>query len=270
MLDSRKREIRAKAEEFRDNCKIGKYGIIDIFEECSRRRYKLFRYPLGENGDMGFAHKRDQDIIVFTNSSIRLSREIFTLAHEFGHIELHFGNDYSFVDNSQTVFGKTQESIEQEANYFAACLLLPEDVLRKFFDLEFSSVGEKKLSAIDITKIMSEFKVSFEMVLNRLADMGLIDADEKKRLDNEKNLKRVGNLLKATGGDCRLNVASLETALPFEYLDYVIYNFNHGVIPKETLVKALDCYGFSIEDIYDKIIEPSDEELDLDELMGGM
>lgn len=270
MLDSRKREIRIKAEEFRNNCKVGKYGIINLFEECNRNNYKLLRYPLGETADMGVALKRDGDIIIFTNSSVRLSREIFTLAHEIGHIVLHFGKESSFVDNHQTLFGKSEIIAEQEANFFAACLLMPKDAVYKFFELEFPEIKDEKLSAIDITRIMSEFKVSFEMVLIRLEELKIIDSNERIRLDNEKNINRVGNMLRAAGGDRRLNEASKEICLPFEYLNYVIYNYNHNAIPKETLMRTLAYYNFSFEDVSDKITEPEEDELDLEELIGGM
>ena len=62
MQETRKREIRIKADSFRANCKIGRYGIIDLFKECERMDYKLLRYPLGENADLGFMTKRDNDI----------------------------------------------------------------------------------------------------------------------------------------------------------------------------------------------------------------
>ena len=39
MQDSRKREIRIKADYFRANCKISRYGIINLFKECERMRY---------------------------------------------------------------------------------------------------------------------------------------------------------------------------------------------------------------------------------------
>lgn len=269
MLESRKREIRIKADAYRKNCKVSRYGIIDLFEECSRN-YKMLRYPLGENADMGFALKRDEDIIIFTNSSLRLSREIFTLAHEIGHIELHFGKEKSFVDNHYTVFGKSNETAEQEANYFAACLLMPKDEVEKFFDLELSNIEGGNLSAFDITRLMSEFKVSFDMVINRLKELDIIEENEAMCLDNEKNIHRVGNMLKATGGDRRLNEASLEIFLPFEYLDYTIYNYNRGAIPKETLQNALVYYGFTWEDVRDKVVETLDEEIDIDELLGGL
>lgn len=53
MQDSRKREIRIKADSFRVKCKISRYGIIDLFKECERLGYKLLRYPLGDNADLG-------------------------------------------------------------------------------------------------------------------------------------------------------------------------------------------------------------------------
>ena len=108
------------------------------------------------------------------------------------------------------------------------------------------------------------------MALNRLRELDIIDDNVKMCLDTEKNVNRVGNMLRATGGDRRLNEASNEIALPFEYLDYVIFNYNKGVIPKETLQKALDCYGFALEDVKDKIVEVSEEELDIEDMLGGL
>lgn len=132
MQDSMKREIRIKADSFRVKCKISRYGIIDLFKECERLGYKLLRYPLGDNADLGFAVKKDNDIVIFTNSCSRLSREIFTLAHEIGHVILHLNDESSFID------------------------------------LGIQDFGEKGLSAMDIARIMSEFNVSFDMALNRI------------------------------------------------------------------------------------------------------
>lgn len=77
MQESRRKDIRRTAAVVREKCKVSRYGIIDLFKECARLGYKLIRYPLGENADLGFTIKKDQDIVIFTNSSIRLSREIF-------------------------------------------------------------------------------------------------------------------------------------------------------------------------------------------------
>lgn len=272
MQDSRKREIRIKADSFRVKCKISRYGIIDLFKECERLGYKLLRYPLGDNADLGFAVKKDNDIIIFTNSCSRLSREIFTLAHEIGHVILHLNDESSFIDDSITINGRSTDKKEQEANYFAACLLMPTDDVGRFIDLGIQDFGEKGLSAMDIARIMSEFNVSFDMALNRLESLGIIDLKQKLCLDNERIMKKVGNLLRSVGGNAKLNEPSNVIDIPHEYIDYVIYNYNHNAVPKETLEKVLACYQLSIEDISDKLVsfDDDDGDDDLDDLIGGL
>ena len=271
MQDSRKREIRIKADSFRVKCKISRYGIIDLFKECERLDYKLLRYPLGDNADLGFAVKKDNDIVIFTNSCSRLSREIFTLAHEIGHVILHLNDESSFIDDSITINGRSTDEKEQEANYFAACLLMPADDVGRFIDLGIQDFGEKGLSAMDIARIMSEFNVSFDMALNRLETLGIIDPNQKLCLDNERTMKKVGNLLRSVGGNAKLNEPSNVIDIPYEYIDYVIYNYNHNAVPKETLEKVLACYQLSIDDINDKLIPPTDDDDDdLDDLIGGL
>ena len=139
------------------------------------------------------------DIIVFTNTSSRLSREIFTLAHEIGHVILHMGSNVSFIDDSVTISDRSTDEMEKEANYFAACLLMPEDRVREFLDLEINDFKKNGLSAMDIARIMSEFSVSFDMALNRLEYLGKIDYIQKVQLESERNQRRVSNLLRSVG-----------------------------------------------------------------------
>ncbi|MGN0482963.1 MAG: ImmA/IrrE family metallo-endopeptidase [Lachnospiraceae bacterium] len=271
MRNSRKKEIRIKANAFREKCKVSRYGIIDLFKECIRCGYKLIRYPLGEKADLGFTMKKDQEIIIFINTSTRLSREIFTLAHEIGHIILHIQGSTTFIDNTNTISSKSMDEKEQEANYFAVCLLMPEEELRKFLDLEMENFKENRWNVMDIARIMSEFSVSFDMTLNTLENLRLITTSERIRLDNEKNQTRVGNLLRSVGGNGKLNEVCNTIDIPHEYIDYVIYNYNHKAIPKETLEKALAYYHLEMDDIKDKLIDVEEEDTDdLDELIGGL
>ena len=106
--------------------------------------------------------------------------------------------------------------------------------------------------------------------LNRLESLGKIDSRQKVCLETEKAEKRVGNLLRSIGGNARLNIAGNEIDIPHEYIDYVIYNYNHNAIPKETLEKVLDCYQLNIEDISDRLVTFSETADDLDELIGGL
>ena len=271
MQAGRRRESRIKADAFRENCKVSCYGIVDLFKDCTRIGYKLLRYPLGEVADLGFTLMKDNDIVIFTNTCSRLSREIFTLAHEIGHVVLHLSDDASFIDDNITISDRSIDEKEQEANYFAACLLMPADEVDRFLDLKLASFSEKGLSAMDIVRIMSEFNVSFDMVLNRLENLGKINISDKVNLGNERNEKRVGNLLRSVGGNSRLNVPSNEIDIPYEYIDYAIYNYNHNAIPKETLERALAYYQLSIEDISDRLVKHQEgKEDNLNDLIGGL
>lgn len=270
MQESRKREIRREAHLLREKCKVDRYGVVDLFKACERLEYKLLRYPLGEEADLGFVMKKDKDTVVFTNTSVRLARETFTLAHEMGHIALHLGNTSTFIDDAITIAGRSTDEKEREANYFASCLLMPEEEVDKFLDFEIEDFGRNGLTAMDIARIMSEFNVSFEMALNRLENLGKINGNEKIKLDNQRIQLRVGKLLRSVGGNWRLNEVSDEITIPHEYIEYVIDNYNHNVIPRETLEKALECYRLTIEDISDKLVEVKDSEDDLDTLLGGI
>lgn len=270
MQDKRKKEIRIQAHVVWEKCRVSQYGIINLFKECERLGYKLIRYPLGEDADLGFVVKKDNDTVIFTNTCSRLAREIFTLAHEIGHAVLHMENTLSFIDDSITISGKSMDEKEQEANYFAACLLMPEDKVDKFLDLEVEDFEHDGLSALDIARMMSEFNVSFEMALNRLENLSKINSHARLKLDNARNQTRVGNLLKSVGGNGRLNEFSKEIKIPYEYIEYVIYNYNHNAVPLETLEKALAYYHLTIEDIRDKLIEEEENEDDFDNFIRGL
>lgn len=69
MLDSRKKEICKQANSFCGKCNFSQYGIIDLFKKCESFGYKMIRYALGESADLGFALKRDDDIIILINMS---------------------------------------------------------------------------------------------------------------------------------------------------------------------------------------------------------
>jgi Zn-dependent peptidase ImmA (M78 family) len=93
-------------------------------------------------GFLGFAvysfkpSKQDQNISgavyheerkIFFNKHERLRRNIFTIAHEIGHIILHGANqDHIDYKKSTSLNDK-----ERQADEFAACLLMPESVFRR-------------------------------------------------------------------------------------------------------------------------------------------
>ncbi len=182
MLESRKRDIRKQAYALREKCKVSRYGIIDLFKECERLGYKLLRYPLGEEADLGFVMKKDNDIVIFTNTCSRLAREIFTLAHEIGHVVLHLERANSFIDDAITIAGRSTNEKEQEANYFASCLLMPEDEVDKFLDL---IIADYKVLLGEISKLKDEvfsLKRENETLKADIRDKETVISIEKSKL----------------------------------------------------------------------------------------
>lgn len=72
----------------RENCNVTDYGVHNIFEVAEKLGYRVIRYPIGD-AFLGFSMLKDSERIIFSNSSSILSREIFTVAHEIGHQQLH-------------------------------------------------------------------------------------------------------------------------------------------------------------------------------------
>lgn len=93
----------------------------------------------------------------------------FTLAHELGHyfIDAHrIGLKNGLLEPHSSLTNKAQYfAIEREADYFAACLLMPEERFRK-------DIGNKKFGIKVIDYLRSEYKISRTACALRFADIG--------------------------------------------------------------------------------------------------
>lgn len=93
----------------------------------------------------------------------------FTLAHELGHyfIDIHrIGLKNGLLEPHPSLTNKAQYfSIEREADYFAACLLMPEERFRK-------DIGNKKFGIEVIDYLRAEYKISRTACALRFADIG--------------------------------------------------------------------------------------------------
>ena len=96
-------------------------------------------------------------VVVNTWDRISVERWIFTAAHELGHLVLHLAT----YDVSQT---EEPDDQEQEANAFAAALLMPDGVFWKEWDETYG------MALVDrVLKVKRMFRVSYRTVLYRLS-----------------------------------------------------------------------------------------------------
>jgi Zn-dependent peptidase ImmA (M78 family) len=129
-----------------------KSGAVDLNLICVHENEKtglsiVSRSPqIGEEHVLGMINFLKLEITLIHHTQQNLGRSRFTLAHELGHYFLghrnHMVEEYTVSEDfdSDTAGNIPIHSIrrmEQQANHFAACLLLPE----KVFQLEFIQIA---------------------------------------------------------------------------------------------------------------------------------
>lgn len=267
MNKSRQLEIERTAENVRDECKVTGYGFQNIFEAAEKAEYRVIRYPIGSEAFLGFALIKETERIIFSNSSQILSREILSVAHEMGHQKLHLSEqgqtmirDDDFNDRDET---------EIEANYFAACLLMPTEKVYNFLRLELKDKDVSTWKGLDIARIQTAFNVSYDMTLIRLKELGILNNHQLNKLKLEKVEKTATKLLNAINGNTDLCRTSEAKKIPAEYLEWVISNYHDKLIPKKSLETALNYVDLKAEDFADLPEEPEEDE-SFDDLLRGM
>jgi Zn-dependent peptidase ImmA (M78 family) len=102
-------------------------------------------------------------------------RKRFTIAHELGHYVLHKDQGSMFMD--KVLFRKNSEEysvrdgkLEKEANYFAANILMPENIVKDYIEKNDIDFYED----LDIQKMAKAFGVSSSAMTYRLINLGVI------------------------------------------------------------------------------------------------
>jgi len=246
MNKSRQLSIEKIAENVRDECNVTDYGFQNIFEAAEKVGYRVIRHPIVSESFLGFALIKENEKIIFSNSSQILSREIFSIAHEIGHHKLHLtGEDKTIIRDDDFT---ERDANEIEANYFAACLLMPTEKVVKFIRLELNAKNVDVWNGLDIARIQITFNVSYDMTLIRLKALGIIDDTLLGKLKIEKMEQTTTRLLDAINGNSDLCKPSSVKKIPAEYLEWVISNYNEKLIPRKSLETALNFVDLSAED----------------------
>lgn len=257
-------EIEDRALKVRQEHNIQTYGIKDIFSLIEQRGIHLIRYPFRKDRLLGFSTVFEGKEVIVSNSSEILSREIFTIAHELGHII------YDFEDRNQDVkIDMDNEDIdenisESRAFHFANCFLMPEEQLLKFvkYELKKKSVS---LNAIDIVRLQIEFQVSYAAAVKRLYYIDFINYSKKIELFDERNDITSRALFKMINADERLLNPTDVIKVPSMYIEYIISNYENDYIPYSSLEKTLALLDMDAS-IFKKNKNKKDEKLDIDDV----
>lgn len=102
---------------------VDKYGL------------KLKQAKFADPSLVGAYDKKTKTILI--SESAAYPRKIFTIAHEFGHFLLHEkkAREFFFRQDQDTLAEGQKKSEEQEANWFAASLLMPRKYLHRLYQM---------------------------------------------------------------------------------------------------------------------------------------
>jgi len=147
---------------------------IDLQKICD-----FFKINIQKKNELSYdgLSKYDNGYFIYYKSGIKSPyRERFTIAHELGHIFLHFSeNKKTFTDEelntkleqynkkvaARGLYSISNIELEKEANNFAANLLMPEHLIKKYFTL-------------NIKELSNLFQTSKRAMQNRLKNLGYI------------------------------------------------------------------------------------------------
>jgi Zn-dependent peptidase ImmA (M78 family) len=171
--------IRRIVEELLDKHQI-KEPPVDVEKICETHGLSVVRKNV--ESISGFIIRNDGKAVIGVNSSNPIVRQRFTIAHELGHFLIHPpGTDDVHIDSGFEVRFRDElssqgtDKSEQEANFFAAELLMPQ----KFLEADLGSIG--KIDLIDGGELFTEslarkYGVSSQSLLIRLTNLGVLSS----------------------------------------------------------------------------------------------
>lgn len=134
--------------------------------------------------------KNELEDFVYINTAKPMVEQIFTAAHELGHIFEVSGKVWKMMGYSGT---PTEEDEENITNRFAAELLMPADVFKEVFLAHMKELGIKngKVKVDDLVRVMvmqmNAFLVPYEAVRRRLVEIGFMQQDAADFLESKES-----------------------------------------------------------------------------------
>ena len=125
------------------------------------------KMPQGDKDVLGFLDSSTGTIYVNVENSI--ARRTFTIAHELGHFFLkHQPDEYGLLRRNNTYTG-IKEQKEKEADYFAANLLMPEEMIKNEIRLYpfLQSSPELLASKFGVSTVAMEYRLLNLNLLSR-------------------------------------------------------------------------------------------------------
>jgi Zn-dependent peptidase ImmA (M78 family)/transcriptional regulator with XRE-family HTH domain len=167
--------------------------------------------------------------VIFVNSSLPDSRQVFTLFHELGHLLYHSGGIDFRSRQAVRSFRGYHRDVEAGCNQFASDLLVPPGALANF---------RLQVSDDKIQEIAQHFSVSREVILRKYLERGVVDASYYEKMaakwaEQAKRRRSEG----AGGGNYYYNQKAY---LGEKYISLVYEKYYQGRITADTVADYLN------------------------------
>lgn len=168
--DDREKQINKIAKLTRDKLGFRNDTNDDLMFLIEKSGVFIFEKPIGEEIDAySLWTKQDRPFIILGNLKRSAVRRNFDIAHELGHLLLHYKVEFTNLNR------KEHKAIENEANLFAGAFLLPEESFLE--DLKTIARVTNPDSYIDLKK---KWKTSLQVLGYRAANLGILDSKKHR------------------------------------------------------------------------------------------
>ncbi|MGG4142278.1 ImmA/IrrE family metallo-endopeptidase [Paenibacillus algorifonticola] len=168
--DDRSAQINYIAHLARQRLDLSKTNNDDLMFLIEKSGIFVFEKAIGEEIDAySLWTIEDRPYIILGNMKRSAVRRNFDIAHELGHLLLHYRMEFTSLER------KEHKLIENEANMFAGALLLPEDEFKN--DMQDVSHLTNPDDYLDLKK---KWKTSLQVLGYRAANLGIIQSKDHR------------------------------------------------------------------------------------------
>lgn len=209
--------------------------IPGLFRTMDRKGLRLIRYPFEFRGASSLLAKYRDEHFIVVDSTRTLGHQVFSVAHEYGHY-LEHRDRLAFVCNP-VYPGAEAMGIERWADRFAAEFLMPRAAVERW--LAEHGQGSGGLTLFDAVRLQQAMGVSYEAMLNRLLEMGLITPNQRLAWGQESPVR----LARKLGLPVNLYQPDNAIQVPEEYQALWVEAYEKGRVSFRRLQAALDRVG---------------------------
>lgn len=157
------------------------HDLLEVVEQAARVPVAVLDLPHQVAG--AYLVRRDRPFI-FVNGNDWVPRQRLTLAHELGHHRMH---GHAVVDGEESVDGRSDDPLEEQAYAFAGEFVAPEQALRGWL----AARGDPVIDLEIVVRLGLAFGISAPAMMVRLVSAGIILRQrQREQIWNQINLRQ--------------------------------------------------------------------------------